>query len=465
MVGRMNLVALGLALAAGFVPGASAQAETLHDVLTIVYDTNPTIRAERKRLRAVSEADDQAWAGALPQISANGSLTRVDQDQTVNAAIFGQAGSTTQNFKLNPKTASVSGEQPIFTGFRNYHAIKQAGAQVRAAAAQLIAAEQQVLNEAVAAYFDVVRDMAVYNANASNVEVLRSQRRNAQVRFDVGDVTRTDVLQAEARLAGAKAELAGAKARLTGSRARFRELVGAMPGTLEPDPPMPALPASEEEAQAFARENAPQTIVVREEEKASRRQYYIENSNYYPTVSLTASYTYADEASSFVQRDEQFAYGVRATVPLFQGGLRLSRSRQAKALNERDKSRVIATDRQVEALVSSAWEQVYEARTRIESARAQVDANELALKGVKREAQLGARSTLDVLNAEQEFLNATVALATAKRDAQVASYSLLAAIGALSTDAALTATAAQAGSAEGESADVEIAPAVETEPE
>jgi len=424
-----------LAMGTGVALPAPSAAETLREVLEAVYRTNPNIHAERNRLQAISEADNQAWAGALPQVSASTTYSNVDQDQVVNTEIFGMATQSTRHYKLDSFSYTLSAEQTLFNGFRNYHAIKQAKSRVRAGEAQLTAYEQQVLRDAATAYFDVVRDMKVYSANSSNVDVLMNQLKDVKVRFELGAVTKTDVSQAEARFAGARSQLAEAKTALMVSRARFRELAGFLPGTLDPTPPLPLLPANEEEALAFASANAPLATAIREEEAASRRQYYIERSALAPSVAFTASYLNADEASSFVDHDEQFAYGVRATVPIFLGGLRFSKIREAKAMNERDRSRIVAVDRQIETQVTAAWEQLFEARSRIDAAQAQADANELALVGVKREAQLGTRSTLDVLNAEQEYLNSTVMLASANRDEQVAAYSLLAAIGGLTIDA------------------------------
>lgn len=421
------------------VPSPSL-AQDLYDVLEIVYQTNPNIRAERNRQNATEELKDQALAGALPQVVGSASIGKTTNNQTTTAGLFSGGNPTTQRFKLENTGLSVSGEQAVFTGFRNYNAFKQARSRIDAGAAQLDALEQQVLFNAVTAYFDVARDLEVYNANASNVAVLLKQLDDSKVRFELGDITRTDVLQAEARLAGARAQLSGAKSNLADSRARYKEIVGSAPGTLIADRALPALPETVEEAIAIAFENAPAFEIVQQEEKASRREIQIAQGARLPTVSLTASYSRADEPSSFIIQDEQWSYGIRATIPIFQGGLEFSRLREAKALNARDRARVVATERNVEAQVTAVWDQLFEARSRIESATAQAGANEQALEGVRREAELGVRTTLDVLNAEQEYLNATVSLASAKRDEQVAAYALLTAIGLFTIDAAMVTT-------------------------
>ncbi|MFQ5563282.1 MAG: TolC family outer membrane protein [Parvularculaceae bacterium] len=421
----LTLVIVGVAATA---PGASA--ETLQDALAVAYQTNPTIQAERARLRATREAKTQAWAGALPQVSAQATYDKLDTTQTSAASsIFDQST------KLDQISGGFTAEQPVFTGFRNYNAIKQAGARVRAGGAQLAAVEQQVMRDVATAYFDVVRDMAVYGLNRNNVEVLFKQREQAALRFEVGEVTRTDVAQAEARLSGARAQLTAAQASLAVSRSKYAALVGAMPGTLEPAPTLPDLPETLEAAKALAEVYAPPIIAAREREQASSRQIKIARGALLPSVSLTGSYQYNEEPNTFIDNIESYSYGARASMPIFQGGLNYSRIREAKALNDSDRQRIEEARRNAVADVTAAWEQLQAARATIESARAQVDANTLALEGVRQEALVGARTTLDVLDAEQELLNAEVALATAERDEQAAAYGLLAAAGVLTPEA------------------------------
>ncbi len=432
---KTGSVAALVAIAVCAAPyGASAQ--SLEDALAVAYRTNPTIRAERARLRATEELKAQAWANALPQITASGSYQKVDEKQTINSAVIGGgAGATEQQFDLNTVTGGVQGEQVIFAGFRNYNAIKQARARVRAGGAQLAATEQGVLLDVATAYFDVLRDTTIFDSNRNQVEVLLRQLDEAQARFRVGEVTRTDVSQAEARLAGARAQLSRAQAQLAISRARYTELVGEAPGTLETAPDLPELPDSLDSAQAVGAIYAPAVIVARENETASRKQVAIAKGVFLPQVSLTAGYQYAEEPSSFTLSDEQFTYGARASIPIFQGGLNLSRVREARALADSAEASVVEAERRVGAQVTNAWEQLIAARTTITAARAQVDANRLALEGVRRESQLGARTTLDVLDAEQELLNAEVQLATAQRDERAAAFGLLAASGVLTLDA------------------------------
>lgn len=415
----------------------SAHAQTLEEALSAAYNSNPTIAAERARQRATRELTPQAVASALPQITGGASYVKTDGSQTLNAAVFDPAatGTTTQEFELATTSFQISGEQQIFTGFRNFNAIRAARARVKAGAAELALVEQDVLTRAAGAYFDIVRDMEVFKANANNVDVLTRQKREADLRFEVGEVTKTDVAQAEARLAQARANLTTAQARLAVSRASFVEIIGAAPGSLEEDPVLPAVPATLEESLSISREGAPSIVRARMAERAQQRNLQVAKGQFSPTVSLTASYQFADEPSLFALEDEQFAYGARASVPIFLGGLNISRVREAKALHEQSRRQVEEAERRADAAVTGAFEQLQAARANIQSATAQVSASELALNGVRREAQLGVRTTLDVLDAEQEFLNAQVSLANAERDARLATFQLLAAMGALGPDA------------------------------
>ncbi len=436
---RVSVSLLAVAAAFGANVSAPAVGETLNDALALAYQTNPTIRAERARLRAIRESKAQAWAGALPQVSASASYQHVDQTVT---SLFNVDPNDpnpmpqAQDTEFEPITAGVSAEQPVFTGFRNYNAIKQAGARVRAGGAQLAAAEQQVLLDVASAYFNVQRNMAVYELNTNNLSVLLRQQDMARARFDVGEITRTDVSQADARLAESRARLSSAQGELAIARARYVELVGQAPGDLDPVETFPELPETLETALAIAEQYAPANIAAREQAEVSRRQVNIARGAFLPSVSLTAGYQYAEEPSFFVNNSEEFTFGARASVPIFLGGLNFSRVREAKAMHDSDRSSAVAAARQVEAQTVAAWERFVTARAIVRSASASVEANTMALDGVRQEAQVGSRTTLDVLNAEQEFLNAQVTLVSAQRDAQTAAFGLLAAIGMLTPEAA-----------------------------
>ena len=432
-----------IALASSFA-GSVAAEQTLSDVLELAYETNPTLQAERAAQRAVREQKAQAWSEALPQITAGGAYTRSEGESTSDLQqVLGAdalAASGLNRFVVNeidisPLTAQVDGELVVFNGLRNVNVIRQASARIRAGGAQLAAVEQDIFLRTASAYFDVVRDTKVYEANLNNVEVLVRQKSEADLRFEVGEITRTDVSQAEARLAGARAQLTSAQAQLAVSRAAFLEFAGQAPMSLDDAPALPETPSELAEIVALALSYAPNVIAAKANEVVSSKGIAIAKSAFAPQVSLTSSYQYADQPTNSVVDTEEFSYGVRASIPIFQGGLRFSRVREARAQNDADRRRVEEARRRATAAVTSAWEQLQAAKSNILSAEAQLSANELALSGVRREAQLGARTTLDVLNAEQEMLNASVSLANAERDARVATFSLLANAGLLTSAA------------------------------
>jgi len=426
-----SLLILSVALGA-VSPGVHAQ--SLETALDLAYRTNPTIRAERARQRATSEATKQAWANLLPQITASGSYDKINGDQVLDSTAFGNTtGPATfpLSFDLNSLATQVTGEQAIFSGFRNINALKQARARVRAGGAQLVSVEQDVLTRAATAYFDVVRDTEVFKANSNNVRVLLRQLDEANLRFEVGEVTRTDVAQAEARLAGARAQLTNSQAQLAVSRAGFVQLVGQNPETLEKAPGLMPVPETLEATLELGRVYAPAVLAAAANEQISSKDIAIAKGALSPTVSFVAQYQYAENTNRSLVSDERFAYGARASIPIFQGGRNISRIREARALNDADRQRIEEARRSVEAQITGAWEQLNAAKASTASAKKQVEANELALKGVRREAQLGARTTLDVLDAEQESLNSVVSLATAERNSRVATFTLLASAGIL----------------------------------
>lgn len=430
---QIRISILAVALIAGFSGVPDATGQTLEMALDLAYRTNPTIRAERARQRATSEATKQAWASLLPQVTASGSYDKVTGDQVLDSAAFGAGGGGTfpLSFDLNSLASQVTAEQSVFAGFRNINALKQARSRVEAGGAQLVSVEQDILSRAATAYFDVVRDMEIFKANSNNVRVLLRQLDEANLRFEVGEITRTDVAQAKARLAGARAQLTNSQAQLAVSRASFTQLMGQNPETLDDDPVLLPVPDTREAAIALGRVYAPAVLAAAANEKISAKDIAIAKGALSPTVSVVAQYQYAENTARSLVSDERFAYGARASIPIFQGGRNLSRIREARALNDADRQRIEEARRSVDAQVTAAWEQLAAAKANTASAQLQVDANELALEGVRREAQLGARTTLDVLDAEQEHLNSLVSLASAQRDTRVATFILLASAGIL----------------------------------
>ncbi|MBI1239421.1 MAG: TolC family outer membrane protein [Alphaproteobacteria bacterium] len=406
---------------------APAFSENLEETLSLTYTSNPELLAERARQRATDEAVSQAVSGWRPSVTVQGTYGSVDTESTVPPL-------ATTSTRTEPWTGTVTATQPIFQGGRVLAQTRQARAQVRAGRAQLLSIEQSVLLDSVTAYMDVVRDLAVVNLNRNQIEVLKRQLQAAQDRFDVGEITRTDVAQAEARLSRSQSALTAAEATLTQSRAAYERTVGQAPGTLDPQPPVPALPSSEEEALALAHTSNPALTAARENEEASSHAIDRAVGGLLPTLSVDAQYTENEERAAPGSDGNTTSVVGTLTVPLYQGGEEYSFIREAKATNSQLRQVLAQTERQVSEQVRNAWESLRSARASLVSDRAQVSANEIALEGVRQEADVGSRTTLDVLDAEQELLDSRSALVRSERNEIVAAYALLAAIGGLTAE-------------------------------
>lgn len=415
-------VALGALLLA-----SPAQAENLFDALASAYQSNPALQAERAGLRATDEQIPQALSGWRPSLTATGSYGSVVTDSISSINIPGFGGKQTSD----PLTGQIAFSQNIFNGGRTLYGARRAEATVLAGRENLRNVEQQTLLNAVTAYMDVVRDIAVVDLREKNVEVLRRQLEASQDRFQVGEITRTDVAQSEARLSGAQTNLIQAEATQIASRASYERVIGRAPGTLEQAPPLPALPQSEAEAMQLGAAVNPALKAARHAERAAGNAVTVAKGGLLPSVSFDATYERANGPSSTTSRSTTTRLLGTITVPLYQSGAQYSAIREAKHLESQSRLQTVDTLRQVEEVVRNAWEQLRAARAAIVSNRDQVRANEIALDGVRQEAQVGSRTTLEVLNAEQELLDSQVSLVGAERDEYVAGYSLLSSVGQL----------------------------------
>ncbi len=413
--------ALRAALLAGValsMATAPVSAETLQEALETTYETNPTLLAARAELRATDEGVQQAKAGWRPTVTLRATMGRTETDEPIETI-------------REPWQTTVSASQPIFSGGRTLAAFSQAKALVRAGRASLLSTEQQVLLSAVTAYMDVLRDTAVVELSRNQVAVLERQRQASQDRFDVGEITRTDVAQAEARLSRARTSLIAAEAQLAASRASYERVVGRAPEGLEETTALPPLPESLEAVIAAARERNPQLVAAREIERAS--SYGIDRAigAMLPTVSLDAIWTRGDDEATGGTRNESTTVEGVLTMPIYQGGAEYSSIREARETNSQNMLEIAEAERSVIEQATNAWENLRAARSSIESNRKQVEASVIAYEGVEQEAEVGARTTLDVLDAEQELLDARVSLVRAERDQLVAAYALLASMGQL----------------------------------
>ena len=402
----------------------AAHADTLTDALVQAYETNPTLGAQRAGLRATDESVPQALAGWRPSLTAQGSYGLANNNVETTAGLK-------SNQTLHPLTGTVTLSENLYAGGQTVNSTEQAEATVQAGRASLTSVEQSVLLSAVQAYMNVIRDQSVVELNRNNVQVLKRELEATKDRFDVGELTRTDVSQAEARLSLSKTNLINAEAQLTASRASYERVIGQAPGTLD-EPERPAdLPQSEEAAQQTARTQHPDVVAARKAEEASRAAIRVAKGALLPSFDVQAKYQYArDPGNSIYDSEESSLLGV-LTIPLYQTGTEYSAVRQAKQVNSQRRMQIAAAIRAVDEAVRNAWEQLRASQSAVISTTEQVKANKIALDGVRQEAQVGSRTTLDVLNAEQELLNSRVTLVSAERDRAVAEYGLLAAMGQL----------------------------------
>jgi outer membrane protein len=398
------------------------------------YQNNPQLNAQRAAARAVDENVAIALGGYRPRVNATGAL-----QQTYLESIS-RTGPTSVCTSLNcgsvgAATYGVTATQTLFNGFQTGNRTRQAEAQVFAARETLRSTEQSVLLNAVTAYMNLLRDSAILELQRSNVTVLEATLRQTRDRFNVGEVTRTDVAQAESRLAAGRSQLLTAESNYTTSRANYRQVIGVEPGRLVAAMPVDRLsPRNLPGALARARTEHPSITTAAYNVDVASFQVKVAEGALYPTLTLQGAASKQHGSTTNLTTSSSLAASATAqlTVPLYQGGGEYATIRQAKeTLGQRRLDLDTARD-QVQATVTQAWGQLEAAKAQIEATQAQVAAAEIALNGVREEARVGQRTTLDVLNAQQDLVNARVSLVTAQRDRVVASYTVLAAVGSLS---------------------------------
>jgi outer membrane protein len=429
-----GLRAAALGCAALMCMTLPALAETLQDALVQAYISNPSLNAQRAATRAADEGVPQALSGYRPQI-----FGAVDGGINANKVRRPGGGNNTENNTVTA-SAGLSVEQPLFNGFRTRNSVRQAESNVLASRETLLNTEQNVLFDAAEAYMNVLRDFAIFDLRKNNVELLDEERRATNERFEVGEVTRTDTALAESRLSGARSDLALAEANLKASRAIYRQVIGSDPTTLHPGQPLDKLlPKSEKAALDIGYIEHPASRAALHAVDAAELQVRVIQGELAPTVSLEANAGHQFDDSD--STPDALSDGERNTtsasvlgvmrVPIYQGGQEYSRVREAKEIMSQRRLEADSVRDQVRAAVVSAWGALEGAKAQIIAAQAQVEASGIALSGVREEARVGQRTTLDVLNFQQEQLDARVALITAQRDRVVASYALLQAIGRL----------------------------------
>jgi outer membrane protein len=405
-----------------------AAAETLQGALAKAYQTNPTLNAARANQMATDENVPIQKAAGTPQINLQ---------STFNENILIPPG----QFIVIPRSmqTQIQVSVPIYSGGLVKNGIKAADARVAAGEETLRATEASIFSQVVAAYNDVLRDTQIVTFNRANVNNLEVNLRATQDRFEVGDLTRTDVAQSEARLSQARADLRNAEANLIGSKERYIQQVGEVPADLSQPPPLPGLPADVGEAVEIAIKENPDIAAATKNSEAAGFDVKTARAGRLPTLAAIGNVNRSDNFGSakvppglqlvIPPTQESAAIGAQFSLPLYQGGRPSAQIRQAQARKTAAMENQIATERAVIQQVRSAFASWRASLDVIKSAEAAIAANSLSLEGVRAENGVGNRTIIEVLNAEQELINARVILATARRNAYVAGFTLLAAMG------------------------------------
>jgi outer membrane protein len=418
-------------MASAFVlaTASGVSAETLESALSRAYGNNPTLNAQRANVRATDENVARAKSGYRPTVNASADVGRTFTDVTRPG---GQGGIS----RLTPRGVGLEVEQSIFNGFRTVNSVRQAESSVFGARENLNNNEQNILSDAATAYMDVLRDTAILDLRRNNVEVIDEQLRQTRDRFNVGEVTRTDVAQAESRLALARSQASAAESQLRASIATYRQVVGVEPRQLAPGRPLDKLlPRNVDAALRVALNEHPAIKAAQHGVDVAELQVRIEQGALAPQVGVRGAV--AQRYDNQVEGDRALSASVVAqlTVPIYEGGQAYASTRQAKETAGQRRLEADSIRDQVRAFVITSWGQLEAARAQIVASQAQVDAAETALNGVREEARVGQRTTLDVLNAQQELLEARVNLITAQRDRVVASYLVVQSMGRLNSRA------------------------------
>jgi outer membrane protein len=417
---------------------ASSRAETIDQALALAYQNNPQLNSQRAVVRATDETVPQALSGYRPTVIATGAIGEQWTNSESRTVSQGSTGlSTSEAWSgltgYTPSSVGVTVRQTLHDGLQTANRTRLAESNTSAAREVLRVIEQTVLVGATTAYMDVLRDGALLQLQRRNVEVLQEQVRQARVRFDLREVTRTDVAQAESRLALGRAAVLGAQAQYAKSKASYRQVIGVEVASLTAASPVDRLlPSRLVNAIETARSHHPNVGIAMFGIDGAVLQVKINAGLLYPTVGLVggANYNWESDLSTAVQQFNAFAKA-QISVPIYQGGSEYALIRQAKETVAQKRFDLDAARDAVQQNVVQTWAQLEAAKAQIQATQAQVAAAEVALNGVREEARSGQRTTLDVLNAQQELVNARSALVIAQHDRVVASYTLLAAVGQL----------------------------------
>jgi len=432
----------GIGLVIWFTVALPARADTLNGALINAYQNNPQLNSQRAVVRSTDESVPQALSGYKPTATAT-LQTGQAYTSTVSKTTTGSPCNVSPcyprvGFGSSPSSANLTISQTLFNGFQTANRVRQAESNTSAARETLRVAEQTILQNAATAYMDLLRDSALLELQRRNVEVLQEQLRQTRDRFNVGEVTRTDVAQSESRLSQGRATVLSAESQYARSRANYRQFVGVEAGVLQPGAPVDRLtPRRLIESIEIARARHPSVGVAMFGIDTAVLQVKITEGSLYPQARLigTVQQNWETNVTTQLQQFNAFV-AAQVTIPIFNAGPTgaadtYSSIRAAKETVGQKRMDLDTARDQVQANVVTAWGQLEAAKAQILATNAQVASAEIALNGVREEARVGQRTTLDVLNAQQELVNARTASVTAQHDRVVASYSLLGAVGEL----------------------------------
>ncbi|OKO84703.1 channel protein TolC [Bradyrhizobium sp. NAS80.1] len=404
-----------------------ALADTIEAALVRAYQNNPQLNAQRAQVRSTDENVPQALSGYRPKVNLTLSSGFQYQDTQAEQHVRGIHGA------LQPNSASLTINQTLYNGNQTANRTRAAESQVSGSREALRSLDQSVLLNGATIYMDYLRDAATLEVQRSNVRVLEQTLKQTRDRFNVGEVTRTDVAQSEAQLAAGKTQALQAEANLTTTRANFRRIIGNEPTNLAPGSPVDRFfPATLASAVELGLVENPNVTAAMFGIDVNYLQVKVAEGALLPTVSVQAGVTQAYQQQLTIFRQTTASAIATAAIPIYQGGAEYSLIRQSKENLAQQRLNLETTRDQARATVVQWWGNLQAGKAQVQSAQAQVTASEIALNGVREEAKAGQRTTLDVLNAQQALVNARVALVTAQHDRVVASYNVLAAVGRLS---------------------------------
>ena len=415
-----------------------ASAQTLSDAMAVAYASNPSLLAARANLRSVDENVPQALAGWRPSVSVSVSGGPIDShartlrqfnDPDVPFGVI-QRGTNTR-IERQLFTSQVTVTQPIFRGGRTVANTRRAENQVLGQRARLLAQEQQVMSDTVNAFVNVILYQEIARLRVNNEQVLTEQLRATNERFRVGEITRTDVAQAESRLANARSLRSQAEGQLQITRATYLRVVGGTPARLVAPQPLRPPVANAQEAGLAAATNNPAVVAALFDEAAARDAIDVQMSQLLPQVSVQGQAFRSDNTTGNHTRITGAQVLGQLTLPLYQGGSEYSVVRQARQSAQQARQTVDDQRRSVTQAAAQAWEQLQSSKAQVEAQRAAIRASEIALDGVQREAIVGSRTTLEVLNQEQELLGNRTDLVQALATVVSQSYTLAGTIGRL----------------------------------